>query len=72
MPLVDWDTDESDEDIHFFPIKPPIRQELTDTFSIEEYQVSPDEDDLNLLPPLPTYQRLSLCCFSFNPKCVIL
>ncbi|EEB19825.1 hypothetical protein Phum_PHUM592210 [Pediculus humanus corporis] len=72
LPLVDWDTDESDEDIHFFPIKPPIRQELTDTFSIEEYQVSPDEDDLNLLPPLPTYQRLSLCCFSFNPKCVIL
>lgn len=69
---MDWDTEDSDEDIHFFPIKPPIKQELTDTFSIEEYQVSPDEDDLNLLPPLPAYQKFTFCCFSINPKCSIL
>lgn len=73
--MVDWDTEDSDEDIHFFPLsksKAPVKQELTDTFSIEEFQVSPDEDDLNLLPPKPTYQRLSFCCYSVDSKCSIL
>lgn len=72
LPLVEWDTEDSDEDIHFFPVKSPVKQELTDTFSIEEYQVSPDEDDLNLLPPQPIYQRFSFCCFSIHPKCSLL
>ncbi|KAL0278854.1 UNVERIFIED_CONTAM: hypothetical protein PYX00_000545 [Menopon gallinae] len=74
LPLVDWDTEDSDEDIHFFPTKLPVKQELTDTFSIEEIQVTPDEDDeddLNLLPPKPTYQRISICCFTVNSKCII-
>ncbi|XP_075216883.1 uncharacterized protein LOC142322092 [Lycorma delicatula] len=76
-PLVDWDSDESEEDINFFPasrLRDSSKQELTDTFSIEEFEVTPDdEDDLDLLPPKSMSQRL-LCCNLPLPtwKCVIL
>lgn len=71
LPLVEWDTDESEEDVHFFPMdKPSVKAELTDTFSIEEMEVSADEDDLHLLPPKNASRSL-LCC-PFNFRCNVL
>ncbi|XP_023712198.1 protein FAM219A isoform X4 [Cryptotermes secundus] len=74
QPLVDWDTDESDEDLNFFPLSrmKDGKQELTDTFSIEDFEVSPDEDDLNLLPPKPMYQRCICCIIPVDWKCTLL
>jgi hypothetical protein len=64
----------SDEDIpvHFFPASKAQRQELSDTFSIEELELSPDEDDLNLVPPKQMYQRCGCCAIPSDWKCVIL
>ncbi|XP_069676996.1 protein FAM219A isoform X4 [Periplaneta americana] len=74
QPLVDWETDESDEDINFFPLSrmKDGKQELTDTFSIEDFEVSPDEDDLNLLPPKPMYQRCVCCIVPLDWKCTLM
>nr|CAD7262826.1 unnamed protein product [Timema shepardi] len=74
QPLVDWESDESDDDINFFPLSriKDGKQELTDTFSIEDFEVSPDEDDLNLLPPKPMYHRWMCCIVPANWKCVIM
>nr|CAD7608199.1 unnamed protein product [Timema genevievae] len=74
QPLVDWESDESDDDINFFPLSriKDGKQELTDTFSIEDFEVSPDEDDLNLLPPKPMYHRCMCCIVPANWKCVIM
>ncbi|XP_047000243.1 protein FAM219A [Schistocerca americana] len=74
QPLVEWETDESDEDINFFPLSrmKDGKQELTDTFSIEDFDVSPDEDDLNLLPPKPMYQRCICCVIPADWKCNII
>ncbi|XP_076257485.1 uncharacterized protein LOC143194720 isoform X2 [Rhynchophorus ferrugineus] len=76
QPLVQWDTDDSEEDIvNFFPLsrkESRIHQELTDTFSIEEMSISGDEDDeedLHLVPPQTVYKRFGCCTFSF---CVIM
>jgi len=48
------------------------KQELTDTFSIEDFEVSPDEDDLNLLPPKPMYQRCVCCIIPIDWKCTLM
>ncbi|CAH0550961.1 unnamed protein product [Brassicogethes aeneus] len=56
QPLVQWDTDDSEEDIvNFFPLsrkESRVHHELTDTFSIEEMSISGDdeeeEDELHL------------------------
>ncbi|XP_022908166.1 uncharacterized protein [Onthophagus taurus] len=76
QPLVQWDTDDSEEDIvNFFPLsrkESRVHHELTDTFSIEEMSISGDEDDeedLHLVPPQTIYRKLTCCPFS---KCVIL
>lgn len=74
VPLVDWDTDDSEEDIHFFPIsksKENYKQSLKDTFSLEEYDISIDEDDLNLLPPKPVSRR-TMCCGYIDSRCNII
>ncbi|XP_066995093.1 protein FAM219A isoform X2 [Anabrus simplex] len=74
QPLVDWETDESDEDINFFPLSriKDGKQELTDTFSIEDFELSPDEDDLNLLPPKPMYQRCVCCVVPVDWRCILM
>ncbi|KAJ3648869.1 hypothetical protein Zmor_020638 [Zophobas morio] len=76
QPLVQWDTDDSEEDIvNFFPLsrkESRIHQELTDTFSIEEMSISGDdeeEEDLHLVPPQTVYKKFACCPFSF---CVIM
>ncbi|XP_030749466.1 uncharacterized protein LOC115877454 [Sitophilus oryzae] len=76
QPLVQWDTDDSEEDIvNFFPLsrkESRMHQELTDTFSIEEMSISgddDDEDDLHLVPPQTVYKKFDCCPFNF---CVIL
>ncbi|RZF41559.1 hypothetical protein LSTR_LSTR000273 [Laodelphax striatellus] len=70
-PLVNWDSDESEE-LDFFPVlrARDSKQELTDTFSIEDFELTPEEDDLDLLPP----KTMSLCCNcrSYTFKCEIL
>lgn len=67
----------SDEDlpVNFFPSSKDkaVKQELTDTFSIEEMDMSPDEDeDLNLEPPKQIKRRW--CCLQVPAdwKCQIL
>ncbi|CAB3385136.1 Hypothetical predicted protein [Cloeon dipterum] len=79
QPLVEWGSDDSDEDlpVNFFPStkdKTATRQELTDTFSIEEMEMSPEEDeDLNLEPPKQI--KSSWCCApipAIDWKCHIL
>uniref|UniRef100_A0A1B6MUG5 Uncharacterized protein n=1 Tax=Graphocephala atropunctata TaxID=36148 RepID=A0A1B6MUG5_9HEMI len=73
-PLVDWETDDSDEDINFFPVSRMRdgKQELTDTFSIEDFEVTPEEDDLDLLPPKPLDRRLLCCGVPLHWTCSIL
>ncbi|KAF4521919.1 hypothetical protein B566_EDAN007474 [Ephemera danica] len=65
-----------DEDIpvHFFPAAKERlgRQELSDTFSIEELELSPDEDDLNLVPPKQMYHRWACCAIPVDWRCAIL
>lgn len=67
----------SDEDlpVNFFPSTKDkaVKQELTDTFSIEEMDMSPDEDeDLNLEPPKQIKRHW--CCLQVPAdwKCQIL
>lgn len=49
------------------------KQELTDTFSIEDFEVTPEEeDDLDLLPPKPLDSRLLCCGVSLHWGCNIL
>ncbi|XP_018329666.1 uncharacterized protein LOC108740010 [Agrilus planipennis] len=65
-PLVQWDSDDSEEDIvNFFPLsrKESRKEELTDTFSIEEMSISGDEEeeDLHLVPPQPVYKNFRCC-----------
>lgn len=66
----------SEEDINFFPASRlrDGKQELTDTFSIEEFEVTPDdEDDLDLLPPKSMNHRTLCCNLSLSTwKCTIL
>ncbi|XP_065167471.1 uncharacterized protein [Atheta coriaria] len=76
QPLVQWDTDDSEEDIvNFFPLsrkESRVHQELTDTFSIEEMSISGDEDDeedLHLVPPQAVYKKFACCSFTL---CAIL
>ncbi|KAJ8933166.1 hypothetical protein NQ314_014173 [Rhamnusium bicolor] len=76
QPLVQWETDDSEEDIvNFFPLsrkESRVHHELTDTFSIEEMSISGDdeeEEDLHLVPPQTIYKRFECCSFSF---CVIM
>lgn len=75
QPLVQWDTDDSEEDIvNFFPNarkESKVHQELTDTFSIEEMSISGDdeEEDLHLVPPNTVYKTFK-CCMS--PSCTII
>ncbi|XP_017769464.1 PREDICTED: uncharacterized protein LOC108557465 [Nicrophorus vespilloides] len=76
QPLVQWDTDDSEEDIvNFFPLsrkESRVHQELTDTFSIEEMSISGDdeeEEDLHLVPPQTVYKKFACCSFTL---CVIL
>ncbi|XP_060528810.1 uncharacterized protein LOC132703512 [Cylas formicarius] len=75
QPLVQWDTDDSEEDIvNFFPMsrkESKGHQELTDTFSIEEMSISGDDDeeDLHLVPPQTIYKKFGCCSFNF---CVIM
>nr|CAI5830301.1 unnamed protein product [Callosobruchus analis] len=71
QPLVQWDTDDSEEDIvNFFPLsrkETRIHQELTDTFSIEEMSISGDdeeEEDLHLVPPQTNHKRFKCCPIS--------
>ncbi|CAH1114345.1 unnamed protein product [Psylliodes chrysocephalus] len=70
QPLVQWDTDESEEDIaNFFPQarkESKVHHELTDTFSIEEMSISGDdeEEDLHLVPPTTIYKTFKCCSFS--------
>ncbi|XP_046398573.1 uncharacterized protein LOC124165281 isoform X2 [Ischnura elegans] len=54
QPLVEWDTDESEEEIHFFPVSSSAgkggniamgRQVLTDTFSIEGLDLSGEDEE---------------------------
>ncbi|XP_059489945.1 protein FAM219A [Neocloeon triangulifer] len=78
QPLVEWESDDSDDDlpVNFFPSAKDkaARQELTDTFSIEEMEMSPEEDeDLNLEPPKQALNNW--CCFqmpTIDWKCHIL
>ncbi|XP_034245610.1 uncharacterized protein LOC117647800 [Thrips palmi] len=75
-PLVDWDSEDSEEDINFFPVKMRDgRQELTDTFSIENLPLSggeEDEDDLDLLPPQKPHRKWGCCGLSFSTRCSII
>ncbi|XP_074036747.1 uncharacterized protein isoform X1 [Leptinotarsa decemlineata] len=70
QPLVQWDTDDSEEDIvNFFPLarkESRIHHELTDTFSIEEMSISGDdeEEDLHLVPPTTFYKNIKCCSSS--------
>ncbi|XP_050509490.1 uncharacterized protein LOC126886582 [Diabrotica virgifera virgifera] len=70
QPLVQWDTDDSEEDIvNFFPQarkESKVHHELTDTFSIEEMSISGDdeEEDLHLVPPTTIYKTFKCCPFS--------
>ncbi|XP_039277264.1 protein FAM219A [Nilaparvata lugens] len=70
-PLVNWDSDESEE-LDFFPVSRTrdSKQELTDTFSIEDFELTPEEDDLDLRPP----KTMNLCCNcrNYKFKCTIL
>lgn len=75
-PLVDWDSEDSEEDINFFPVKMRDgRQELSDTFSIENLPLSggeEDEDDLDLLPPQKPHRKWGCCGLSFSTHCSII
>lgn len=64
----------SDEETNFFPLSRMRdgKQELTDTFSIEEFELSPDEDDLNLLPPKPMYQQCACCVIPVDWSCTVM
>lgn len=64
----------SEEDINFFPLSRQRegKQELTDTFSVEDFEVTPEEDDLDLLPPEKLGRRLLCCGLPLNWSCVIL
>ncbi|KAK9878544.1 hypothetical protein WA026_022441 [Henosepilachna vigintioctopunctata] len=67
--LVQWDSDDSEEDIiNFFPVsrkETRVHQEISDTFSIEEMSISgeddDDEEDLHLIPPQTTISSFSCC-----------
>ena len=66
----------SEEDINFFPVKMRDgRQELSDTFSIENLPLSggeEDEDDLDLLPPQKSHRKWGCCGISFSASCSII
>lgn len=66
----------SEEDINFFPVKMRDgRQELSDTFSIENLPLSggeEDEDDLDLLPPQKPLRKCGCCGLSFSTGCSIM
>ncbi|CAG9860677.1 unnamed protein product [Phyllotreta striolata] len=71
QPLVQWDTDDSEEDVaNFFPHarkESKVHQELTDNFSIEEMSISGDEDeeeDLHLVPPTSVRKTFKCCQFT--------
>lgn len=87
MPLVEYNSDNnSDDDVtSFFPIKNKAKkQDLSDTFSIQEMTIESDTDDsetqyLELLPPTPSqraFEKLLICVCCENErhksKCVIL
>ncbi|XP_044746028.1 uncharacterized protein LOC123307689 [Coccinella septempunctata] len=69
QPLVQWESDDSEEDIiNFFPASrkdPRVHQEISDTFSIEEMSISggedEDEEDLHLIPPQKNFAKFSCC-----------
>ncbi|XP_045470018.1 uncharacterized protein LOC123677503 [Harmonia axyridis] len=69
QPLVQWESDDSEEDIiNFFPAarkEPRVHQEISDTFSIEEMSISgaedEDEEDLHLIPPQQNFSKISCC-----------
>lgn len=48
------------------------KQELTDTFSIEDFEVTPEEEDLDLLPPKPMDRRILCCGIPFHWSCNVL
>ncbi|XP_018900307.2 uncharacterized protein [Bemisia tabaci] len=70
-PLVDWESDDrgSEEEVEFFPVS-RNRPQLTDTFSIEEFNLSPDDEDLDLLPPEETreVEKLAELQLSYNVR----
>ncbi|CAG7833256.1 unnamed protein product [Allacma fusca] len=55
-PLVQWDSDESEEELSFFPA-PKTRGILNDNLSIDNMSLSGEEDDLHLSPPRPIAHR---------------
>ncbi|CAL8098967.1 unnamed protein product [Orchesella dallaii] len=54
-PLVQWDSDESEEELSFFP--PSKRGVITDNLSIDNMSLSGEEEDLHLTPPRPLTKK---------------
>ncbi|KAI5741285.1 hypothetical protein M8J76_012169 [Diaphorina citri] len=76
-PLVSWASSDSEEEITFFSMgahAKDTKQTLTDTFSINELQLSDSDDDLGLLPPSPVVIKADNCCFRLGKhiRCSIL
>lgn len=67
-----------DDDISFFLAKAKIKkQDLSDTFSIQEITIESDTDDssqnLELLPPTNRDDtNIFLSCLSCNQKCAVM
>lgn len=66
-----------DDDISFFLAKAKVKkQDLSDTFSIQEITIESDSDDssqnLELLPPNREDANIFLSCLSCNQKCCVM
>lgn len=61
-PLVTWESD-SDEEFEFQPTSKAAAREITQQLIRDGYDLdlTPDDDDLDLIPPKPLAQRCSCC-----------
>lgn len=69
QPLVSWES-ESEEDFDFHPISRLSEQEISNQSESFNVDSTPEDEDLDLIPPKPFNQRCS-CCFA-NVSCIII
>lgn len=69
-PLVTWES-ESDDDYEFHPMNKSTTREITQQLIRDGYNLdlTPDDEDLDLIPPKPLNQRCSCC--NVNYLCLI-
>ncbi|XP_054715552.1 protein FAM219A-like [Uloborus diversus] len=70
-PLVSWESDSDDDDVDYHPISNSTAKEITEQLIKDGYNLdlTPDDEDLDLIPPKPVTQRC-VCC-SVRCMCLI-